>query len=128
MKRGNKLARLFLEGKLSRREFIARMSAMGLAAAISPLLSSMPAMAAGPKRGGRLRLGLNGGATSDTLDPGIQLAMMPQTLVYGTLANSLVEVDADGRPVPELAESWESSPDAKKMDLQTAQRGGIPQR
>lgn len=114
MKRGNEVARLFLDGKLSRREFIARMSAMGLAAAASPLLASMPAMAAGPKRGGRLRLGLNGGATSDTLDPGIQLAMMPQTLVYGTLANSLVEVDADGRPVPELAESWESSSDAKR--------------
>ncbi|MEJ2158505.1 MAG: ABC transporter substrate-binding protein [Desulfobacteraceae bacterium] len=114
MKRGNEVERLLLEGKLSRREFMARMSAMGLAAAVSPLLSSMPAMAAGPKRGGRLRLGLNGGATSDTLDPGIQLAMMPQTLVYGTLANSLVEVDADGRPVPELAESWEASPDAKK--------------
>jgi peptide/nickel transport system substrate-binding protein len=114
MKRGNEVERLFLEGKLSRREFMARISAMGLAAAVSPLLSSMPAMAAAPKKGGRLRLGLTGGATSDNLDPGIQLAVMPQTLVYGALANGLVEIDADGRPVPELAESWESSPDAKK--------------
>jgi ABC-type transport system substrate-binding protein len=39
--------------------------------------------------------------------------MMPQTLVYGTLANSLVEIDGNGQPVPELAESWEASADAK---------------
>ncbi|MEJ2638093.1 MAG: ABC transporter substrate-binding protein [Desulfosarcinaceae bacterium] len=108
------LEKMLRSGKLSRREFIARMSALGLAAAVSPTLFGSTAHAAGPRRGGRLRLGLNGGATSDTLDPGIQLAMMPQTLVYGTLANSLVEIDADGQPVPELAESWESTPDAKK--------------
>lgn len=101
-------------GKLSRREFISRMSALGLAAAVSPALLAGKAHADTPKRGGRLRIGINGGATSDTLDPGIQLAMMPQTLVYGALANSLVEINADGQPVPELAESWESTPDAKK--------------
>lgn len=114
MSRLKKLEGLLTEGKISRRNFIAYASAVGLCAAISPALMPTPAKAAGPKRGGRLRLGLNGGATSDTLDPGIQLAMMPQTLVYGTLANSLVEIDANRQPVPELAESWESTPDAKK--------------
>ena len=114
MSRLTRLERMFSEGRISRREFIAYASAVGLTAAISPALLPTKVKAATPKRGGRLRLGLNGGATSDTLDPGIQLAMMPQTLVYGAAGNSLVEIDADGQPVPELAESWESTPDAKK--------------
>ncbi len=114
MFRLKELEKMLTEGRISRREFIAYLSAAGLTAAISPALLPVNAHAAAPQRGGRLRLGLNGGATSDTLDPGIQLAMMPQVLVYGTLANSLVEIDADGQPVPELAESWESTPDAKK--------------
>lgn len=114
MSRLKSLEQVLSAGNLSRRAFIAYASAMGLAAAVSPMAFPSKANAEGPKRGGRLRLGLNGGATSDTLDPGIQLAMMPQVLVYGALANSLVEIDADGRPAPELAERWESTPDAKK--------------
>lgn len=108
------LERMFKAGKISRREFIALASALGVSAALSSGVFPNIAQASEPKKGGRLRMGLNGGATSDNLDPGIQLAMMPQVLVYGTLANSLVEIDANGQPVPELAESWESSPDAKK--------------
>lgn len=114
MNRMKDLEWMLKAGKISRREFIAIASALGVSAALPTGLLPGIVQAAEPKRGGRLRLGLNGGATSDNLDPGIQLAMMPQTLVYGTLANSLVEIDADGQPVPELAESWESTPDAKK--------------
>ena len=109
-----KLEGLFEQGRLSRRAFIKSAAALGVTATLSPVLMSSSVYADAPKRGGRLRLGLNGGATSDTLDPGIQLAMMPQTLVYGAAGNSLVEINADGQPVPELAESWESTPDAQK--------------
>ena len=105
-----RLEELLVNGSISRREFLERISAIGLAAALSPMLFNSPVRAAVPKKGGRLRLGLNGGATSDTLDPGIQLAMMPQTLVYGTLGNSLVEIDADGQPVPELDHSQHIPP------------------
>ncbi len=108
------LERLFEQGRLSRRLFLKGTAALGISATLGPAMMPGQANADTPKRGGRLRLGLNGGATSDTLDPGIQLAMMPQTLVYGTLANSLVEIDTNRQPVPELAESWESTPDAKK--------------
>ncbi len=114
MNRMKDLEWMLKTGKISRREFIAYASALGVSVALPTGFLPGIAQAAEPKKGGRLRLGLNGGATSDNLDPGIQLAMMPQTLVYGTLANSLVEIDADGQPVPELAESWESTPDAKK--------------
>ena len=45
------------------------MSALGLAAAMSPALSILPAEAAIPKKGGRFRVGVPAGATTDYLDP-----------------------------------------------------------
>lgn len=38
---------------------------------------------------------------------------MSQQLIYGQLGNSLVEIDHNNTPVPELAESWDSTPDAR---------------
>jgi hypothetical protein len=40
------LEKLFRDGKISRREFLARASMLGLAAAVSPALLSNPARAA----------------------------------------------------------------------------------
>jgi len=108
------LERMLLRGRISRRDFMVAAAAMGVSSAVSPAFFPSQASAAEPKRGGRLRMGLTGGATSDTMDPGILYAMMPQMLVSGTLGNKLVEIDADGKAIPELAESWEFSPDAKK--------------
>ena len=64
-----KLEQLLTEGKISRREFIARMSALGLAAAVSPALLPRKAEAAVPKKGGHFKHALTGGSTTDTLDP-----------------------------------------------------------
>ncbi len=55
MKSLEKLEKMFREGKLTRREFLARASALGLAAAVSPALLGSKADAATPKKGGRLR-------------------------------------------------------------------------
>jgi hypothetical protein len=41
-----KFEKLFSEGKITRREFMAKVSALGLAAAASPALFSKPAKAA----------------------------------------------------------------------------------
>ena len=108
------LEELFLRGAISRREFISRTAALGLLAAVSPALLPRPAEAGTPSRGGRLRMGLSGGSTTDSLDPAALTDMMMQVVVYGQLANSLVEIDHENRPVPELAESWEASPDARQ--------------
>jgi len=115
MIRLEELQKLFLLGKLSRREFIARAAAIGATAAISQsfLAKHLFAETLKPQRGGRFRIGTSGGSTTDTIDPASSTDLMNQQLVYGQLGNSLVEVDHESQAVPELAESWDSSPDAK---------------
>ncbi|MDH3886839.1 MAG: ABC transporter substrate-binding protein, partial [Desulfobacterales bacterium] len=107
------LEHLLTRGKISRREFMTRVAALGLTAAVSPMLLATPAKASTPKKGGRLRLGMAGGSTTDSLDP----ATMTDAMAYNInwqIRNCLVEVDDKGNPIPELAESWESSADAAK--------------
>jgi peptide/nickel transport system substrate-binding protein len=108
-----KLEKMLLHGKIGRREFIARMSALGLAAAISPSIFTTPVYAAKPKRGGRLRIACTGGSTTDSLDPGTLTSQYNQFLNF-QMRNCLVEIDHNSNAIPELAESWEPSPDAVK--------------
>lgn len=105
------LEKLFVKGVISRREFLARVAALGIATAVSPTLFSIPARAETPKRGGRLRMGVAGGNTTDSLDP-INIPDTMPTNINWSLRNNLVEVDAESNAVPELAESWEASKDA----------------
>jgi peptide/nickel transport system substrate-binding protein len=113
MSKVKELEKLFTEGKLSRREFMARVSALGLMAAVSPALLSGKAEAATPKVGGKFILGSAGGSTTDSLDPGTLAHTMPQA-INQCLRSNLVEVNYKGEPVPELSESFEASPDAVK--------------
>ena len=102
----------FESGKLTRRSFMQGALAMGVSmTAASAILNRVEA--ATPKKGGRLRVGLTGGATTDTLDPGQILDLYMIHLQFGQLRNGLTEVAADGKLTPELAEDWEASPDAK---------------
>jgi len=102
---------MFKEGKITRREFIQRASALGIAVAVSPALLGRDASAATPKKGGRFRQGVAGGSTTDSLDPSTITDAMCQNLNW-QIRNSMIEIDYKGNPVPELAESFESSPDA----------------
>lgn len=108
------LKRLFSEGKVSRREFLAQAAALGATAAISQSFLATHALAESstPRFGGQLRIGISGASTTDTLDPATTTDMMNQILINGQLGNNLVEIDHQNTPIPELAESWESSPDA----------------
>ncbi|MDM8551011.1 ABC transporter substrate-binding protein [Desulfobacterales bacterium HSG2] len=112
------LEQLFNLGKITRREFIERAAALGLAAAASPLFFPTPAKAATPKKGGRLRIGISGGSTTDSLDPATMTDMMMQVVICGQLGNSLVEINHKIEPIPELAENWEASADAKQWTFQ----------
>ena len=63
MKTLEQLRRMLAEGRISRREFVARAAALGAAGALPGLLASESALAA-PKRGGRLRCGAGVGASA----------------------------------------------------------------
>ena len=102
-------------GGLNRRRFLQTSAATAVAASL-PLGGAIAA----PKRGGHLRVGKAHGQTTDTLNPGtwengftIGMAMA----IHGRLT----EVKADGSLAPEVAESWEATPDAKTWRFKVRQ-------
>ena len=99
-------------GRIGRRGFMAAALALGLSTTAASSIFNKARAAA--KKGGRLRIGLTGGATGDTLDPGLTLDAYMINVQFGQLRNNLTEVSPGGDLVPELAESWDASPDAKK--------------
>ncbi len=93
---------------LDRRQLITGATALALSASFG----TTPALAQGtPKKGGTLRMGMEGGSASDSLDPRTYADSIP--ISYSLMFwNQLVEIDAKGNATPELAESWESKPGA----------------
>ena len=98
-------------GRMNRRDFLGRASALGVTAAFAGGLLADAARAQGPVKGGTLRAGLVGGESTDGLDPA---AINNQ--VKGVFARcwgeKLLDVAPDGSLVPVLAEEYSSSPDA----------------
>ena len=107
-----------IKGAISRREFMGRAAALGASGlAISTLLASADATAADtPKNGGVLKLGLAGGSTTDSLDFRTTTDSVLIDANHG-LWNCLAEWGQDGKPHPELAESWEATNGAKDWVL-----------
>jgi peptide/nickel transport system substrate-binding protein len=100
----------FEAGKITRREFLASGAAIATTAGLMSFTSPY-AQAATPIKGGRMRLGIARGDSSDSLDP----ATVANTHVINVtwqMRNNLVEIGANSEAVPELAESWEASDDA----------------
>lgn len=92
---------------VDRREVMASAAALGLSTAFT----SSAFAADTPKKGGTLRMGMEGGSASDSLDPRTYADSVP--ISYGwQIWNGLVEIDEKGDPVGELAESWEAKPGA----------------
>lgn len=98
-------------GRISRREFIAGMTALGLTSACPAVFAPRASAAATPPRGGYLKIAVGHGSTSESYDPA-NLASGFQTIMTRAINNTLTEIDAHNRLVPCLAESWESTPDA----------------
>ena len=103
-----------LKGAVSRREFMGRAAALGASSlAISTMLASADARAdETPKKGGVLRLGLGGGSTTDSID----VTSYNNSVMIDTghgLFDGIVEWGQDGRPHPDLAESFEPANGAK---------------
>lgn len=91
----------------NRRQFMAGAGA-GLGASLLPGLS----LASTPKKGGRLRMGIAEGSTTDTLDPATYTTMSNIAYAFAT-HGTLTEIAPTGELVGDLAESMEASADAK---------------
>ena len=114
------LKRELLTQRLSRRDFVTGMIAMGFtAAAAHPLAGDLitPARAAEPKKGGRLRFAKNDASSADTLDPHKALSFTDITN-NGLVYEKLTEFDADGKLTPWLAESFTANPDGTVWTFQ----------
>jgi len=86
--------------------------ALFASAAAATLLAATGVSAAGPQRGGRLRMALSGATRQDSWARGDGLFM--QVARQGLVFDTLTEVAADGTLRGELATGWTSSDDARE--------------
>jgi peptide/nickel transport system substrate-binding protein len=106
------LSSILASSHLSRRDFFGRAAAAGISASAANLMFTQSAFAANPVRGGILRIGLAGGTATDSLDPALASASVPNN-IGRTWGEELVELTAGGELRPKLATEWASSKDAK---------------
>lgn len=98
---------------LNRRSFLKTVALTGLSLTAGGTLLANASDAAAPKKGGHLKLGLSGGASTDSLDPATYISAFALCLSR-SWGDTLVETDPKtGDALPGLAESWTSSPDSK---------------
>lgn len=107
------LERLLSEGKLSRREFLARASALGLAVAVSPTLFPAKAKAATPKKGGFIRFATSIHGPDDQMDPIVFTSAIDYPRGRATY-NGLVQILDNMTLHPELAEEWSTNKNASE--------------
>jgi len=99
--------------RMNRRAFMGGTAAIGAAAAAA--MGVAPAFAAShikPTQGGTLKMGIGGGETTDSLDPGIAASSVP-FMVNHQWGDTLVRVSPKGDIENILAESVSSSADGK---------------
>ncbi|WP_303979293.1 ABC transporter substrate-binding protein [Dongia mobilis] len=98
-------------GRVNRREFMRYAAALGITTSLASGLMVKAGYADEPKKGGTLRIGMEGGSASDSLDP---RTYADSVMIASSLCimNCLVEFDSAGNPVGELFESWEAKPGA----------------
>lgn len=97
-------------GRLDRREFIGRATALGLVGTSASLLLSQKVQAAGPKRGGHLNVGLSGGNSTSSIDPATYASEI--AICYSRITGeTLVNVLPSGVIEPAAAEEWTVSDD-----------------
>lgn len=101
-------------GRISRREFMQGAAALG--ASLYSALEWSAAAVAEPKKGGQLRVGLDDGNTTDSMDPATYASRFMISMAH-TRCNFLTEIDATNQVTGELAEDWDVSPDAKTWTL-----------
>jgi peptide/nickel transport system substrate-binding protein len=115
-------SRHVVSGRMSRREFLGRASALGASAVFANSLLASAAHAQGPVRGGILRAGMVGGESTNSLDPATFLSQVP--FVFGkSWGEYLVRMNRDGSLENRIAEEIGASDDAKTWTIKI--RDGI---
>ena len=109
----DKLVSRLNKGEISRRDFLQKASALGIATAIPAALFSGDAIAASPKRGGHLRVATVQGSSGDSLDP-TQLSSGHTNFLFYTIHGQLTEILPNGQLAPYVAESFEAGSDASE--------------
>ena len=110
------------KGAMTRREFVGRTTAMGLSVGLASALFTKAAHAEEPKKGGTIKLGINGGESTNSLDPAVALSVVPY-IVNMSYGEMLVDVALDGSLDMRLAEEISSSPDATEWKFKM--RSGV---
>lgn len=106
----DKLAMAARTGRISRRSFMHYAAVAGVTASAATGLWSKSA-AASPQRGGTFRWGVHDGNTSDTHDPGTYVTRQMIYLAH-THRSYLTMITPENTLGPDLATSWEATPDA----------------
>jgi peptide/nickel transport system substrate-binding protein len=109
-------------GRLSRREFVGRATAMGVSAGLASALFSGAARAAEPKKGGLIRVGMQGGESTNSLDPALAASEVPFA-VNMTWGEMLVDVGATGEIQYRIAEEISANADATEWKFKI--RAGV---
>jgi peptide/nickel transport system substrate-binding protein len=100
------------KGRMTRREFMGKAAALGVAAATASTMFASAARAATPVKGGTFRMGVQGGESTNTQDPALWASDVP--IAGGRCwGESLTEVTPEGGLEGLVAQSWEGSADAK---------------
>ncbi|PWE32585.1 peptide ABC transporter substrate-binding protein [Maritimibacter sp. 55A14] len=99
-------------GRVSRRAFMNYAMAAGITSTTASGLWTTTAAQAAPQKGGTFRLGTHDGNTSDSHDPGTYLSFSIIQLAH-TYRSYLTLITPENDLGPDIAESWEATPDAK---------------
>ncbi len=108
----NHLLKQAVAGRMNRRDFVGRAGALGVSAAVAGTMLTTAARADEPVKGGLLRAGMQGGESTNTLDPALAASEVPY-VVSMTYGDMLVDVSPSNEIDYRVAEEISSSPDAK---------------
>jgi peptide/nickel transport system substrate-binding protein len=106
-------------GKMNRRDFVTRTSALGISVGLASALYSKAAVAQA-KKGGLLRAGIAGGESTNSLDPALAASEVPFVInmLWGEM---LVNVSATGEIQYRIAEEISANADATEWKFKIRQ-------
>ena len=107
----NKILHAGRARKLDRRQFMTHAMAMGMTLSGAATLWTESVSAQTPQKGGKLKVGLHDGNTSDSYDPGLYASVQDIQLAH-TYRSYLTMITPENGLGPDMADSWVASADA----------------